>query len=141
MPRDKLHIENKDTALQNLFLCFQAKVRLTNDILFIESLIAPTEPRLFYVNNFEVHIFVLNMNVKPKRLTTPGTVKLTQRDKITDSSYLRRYKRQIPTLTQTKISFFKTLVTGNSGKTAAKLKTFRATPVKLILAQLEIQIY
>ena len=79
MPRDKLHIENKDTALQNLFLRFQAKVRLTNDILFIESLIAPTEPRLFYVNNFEVHIFVLNMNVKPKRLTTPGTVKLTQR--------------------------------------------------------------
>ena len=79
MPRDKLHIENKDTALQNLFLCFQAKVRLTNYILFIESLIAPTEPRLFYVNNFEVHIFVLNMNVKPKRLTTPGTVKLTQR--------------------------------------------------------------
>ena len=55
----------------------QAKVRLTNDILFIESLIAPTEPRLFYVKNFEVHIFVLNMNVKPKRLTTPGTVKLT----------------------------------------------------------------
>jgi len=60
---------------------------------------------------------------------------------MTDSSYLRRYKRQIPTLTQTKISFFKTLVTGNSGKTAGKLKTFRATPVKLILAQLEIQIY
>ena len=62
-------------------------------------------------------------------------------DKITDSSYLRRYKRQIPTLTQTKISFFKTLVTGNSGKTAGKLKTFRATPVKLILAQIEMQIY